>query len=79
MRVPRTEATNEERLQAPTLPTEKLYGGAPKIWDRVTAMPTSQDIQVVKRRVAQRTTGEASMQNGRMSVFQNETWLTYPL
>lgn len=54
-----SEATNEETLVAPTLPTEKLYGGAEKICDSVREIRTSHEMQVVKRRVAQRTTGEA--------------------
>jgi len=74
--VPRTEATKDERLVSPTDVTEKLYGGAEKICERVIEMPTSHEMQVVKRRVAHNTAGEASMTKGRNTVFKNETWLT---
>lgn len=79
MAVASIEATNELRLLQPTAVMEKLYGEAEKICDRVTEMPTSQDIQVVNRSVAQRTAGEASSEKGLNNVFQKETWLTYPL
>jgi hypothetical protein len=59
MSVPMSEATNDETLVAPTLPTEKLYGGAEKICESVREISTSQEMQVVNSRVAQRTTGEA--------------------
>ena len=74
--VPRTDATKDERLVSPTAVTEKLYGGAEKICESVIEIPTSQEMQVVKRRVAQSTAGEASMTKGRNRVLKNETWLT---
>jgi len=77
--VPRREATNDERLVSPTAVTEKLYGDAEKICESVIEIPTSQEMQVVKRSVAQSTAGEASMTNGRKTVLMKETWLTYPL
>ncbi len=73
--VPRREATKDERLLSPTAVTEKLYGGAEKICERVMEIPTSHEIQVVKRRFAHNTAGEASMTKGRNMVFNNETWL----
>ena len=79
MSVPRRDATNDERLVRPTADTEKLYGGAEKICESVMEMPTSHEMQVVKRSVAQRTAGDPSMTKGRNMVFQNDTWLTYPL
>ena len=77
-RVASTDAINEDKFVKPTEVTEKLYGGAEKICESVTEIPTSQEIQVVKRRVAQSTAGEASMTNGRQVVLMRETWLTYP-
>ncbi|GMF69532.1 unnamed protein product [Aspergillus oryzae] len=59
LKVPRTDATKDDKFVAPTPITEKLYGGAEKIWDRVREMPTSHAIQLVKRSTAQRTGGEA--------------------
>lgn len=70
-RVPMSEATKEERFVAPTTSTEKLYGGAEKIWERVREMPTSHEIHVVKRITAQSTAGDASRKNGRIRVLQN--------
>lgn len=58
--VPRTDATKEDRLVAPTPTTEKSYGGAEKICERVREMPTSHDMHVVKRSTAHRTGGEES-------------------
>jgi hypothetical protein len=58
---------------APTALTEKLYGGAEKICDRVMEIKTSQDMQMVKRSVAHMTIGDKMRTNGRMSVLQNET------
>ena len=60
VRVPRTDETKDERFVAPTPTTEKLYGGAEKIWDRVREIPTSQEMHVVKRRIAHRTGGDAT-------------------
>jgi len=77
--VPRSDATKEERFVNPTEVTEKLYGGAEKICESVTEMPTSHEMQVVNKSVAQSTAGEASITNGRKMVFRNETWLIYPL
>jgi hypothetical protein len=71
--VPRREATKAERLVRPTALTEKLYGGAEKICERVIEIPTSHEMQVVKRRVAQSTAGEPSNTNGRKIVLKNET------
>lgn len=79
MRVPSKEATKDDKFVRPTDVTEKLYGGAEKICERVMEIPTSQEIQVVNRRVAQSTAGEASMAKGRNTVLRNEMWLTYPL
>lgn len=59
-RVPSTDATKADRFVAPTPTTEKLYGGAEKIWDRVRDMPTSHEMHVVKSRMAQRTGGDAT-------------------
>jgi hypothetical protein len=59
VRVPSTDATKEDRFVAPTPTTEKLYGGAEKICDRVREIPTSHEMHVVKRRTAQRTGGDA--------------------
>ena len=75
-RVPRNEATNEDRVVRPTAVTEKLYGGAEKIWDSVMEMPTSQEMHVVNNSVAQRTAGERRRKNGRTSVSKYETWFT---
>lgn len=58
--VPRTDATKEAMFVAPTAPTEKLYGGAENICDRVREIATSHEMQVVNRSVAQSTAGEAS-------------------
>lgn len=58
--VPSTDATKEERLVAPTPMTEKLYGGAEKICDKVKEMPTSHEMHVVNSSTAQRTGGDAS-------------------
>jgi len=71
--VPRRDATNEERFVSPTAVTERLYGGAEKICESVMEMPTSHEIQVVKRSVAQSTGGEESMTNGRNMVLAKET------
>jgi len=49
MTVPSSEAANDDRLVRPTAVTEKLYGGAEKICDRVIEMPTSQEMQVVNK------------------------------
>lgn len=57
--VPRTEATKEDKFVAPTLTTEKLYGGAEKICERVREIPTSHEMHVVKSNTAHRTAGEA--------------------
>jgi len=74
--VPRREATKDERFVNPTDVTEKLYGGAEKICESVTEIPTSHEMQVVNRRVAQSTAGDASMTKGRKTVLRNETWFT---
>ena len=71
--VPIVEATNDDKFDAPTALTEKLYGGAEKICDRVTEMRTSHEISTVKRSVAQTTMGEANMMNGRSRVRQKDT------
>jgi hypothetical protein len=47
--VPRRDAMNDERLVSPTTVTEKLYGGAEKICESVMEIPTSHEMQVVKR------------------------------
>jgi hypothetical protein len=60
VRVPSTEATKEDRFVAPTPTTEKLYGGAEKIWDRVREITTSHEMHVVKRGIAHRTGGDAT-------------------
>ena len=57
--VPSTDATKEERLVAPTPMTEKLYGGAEKICDKVREMPTSHEMHVVNSSTAHRTGGDA--------------------
>jgi hypothetical protein len=44
----------------------------------VTEIPTSQEIQVVKRRVAQRTTGEARRVNGRSMILKRLSWELKP-
>jgi hypothetical protein len=59
MSVPRTEATKDDKLVAPTATTEKLYGGAEKICESVREMPTSHEIHVVNSNTAHRTAGEA--------------------
>ena len=74
-RVPKRDATKEDRLVRPTAATEKLYGGAENICESVMEIPTSQEMQVVKRRVAHMTAGDLSMTKGRKIVFKNETWL----
>lgn len=74
--VPRRDATKDERLVSPTAVTEKLYGGAEKICESVMEMPTSHEMQVVKRSVAHSTAGDASITKGRNTVFKNDTWLT---
>ena len=71
--VPSIDATNDERFVRPTDDTEKLYGGAEKICERVTEMPTSHEIQVVKSRVAHSTAGDPSILNGRRRVLKKET------
>jgi hypothetical protein len=45
----------------------------------VIEMPTSHEMQVVKRRVAQSTAGDPRSMNGRKIVFKKDTWLIYPL
>lgn len=72
-------AMKDDKLVSPTADSEKLYGGAEKIWDSVMDIPTSQEIQVVKSNVAHTTAGEASIVNGRTMVLSKETWFTYPL
>lgn len=79
MRVASSEAMKEDKLVNPTALTEKLYGGAPNICERVMEIPTSHEIQVVKRSVAQSTAGDASIMKGRKMVLIRETLLTYPL
>jgi len=74
--VPISEATKDDKLVAPTDRTEKLYGGAEKIWEIVMEIPTNQEIHVVKSRVAHSTAGDARRRNGRTMVESNETWLT---
>lgn len=71
-------ATNEDRFVAPTAMTEKLYGGAEKIWDRVMEMRTSHEMHVVNSRVAQATMGEARKKKGRTSVRQKDVESQYP-
>lgn len=70
--VPSTDATKDDTFVAPTELTEKLYGGAEKIWEMVMEMPTSHDIQVVKSRVAHKTEGEAKRKKGRSIVDHSE-------
>ena len=72
------EATNDDKFVRPTADTEKLYGGAEKICESVTEIPTSHEMQVVKSRVAQSTAGDPSIMNGRNSVLKKETWFMYP-
>jgi hypothetical protein len=72
-RVASKDAINEDTLVAPTALTEKLYGGAEKICDSVMEIKTSHEMQIVKSSVAQRTTGLASITNGRKKVLQKET------
>ena len=67
------DATNEETFVAPTSLTEKLYGGAEKICDKVIDIRTSQDIHIVNNNVAHITTGLAIITNGRMNVLQKDT------
>jgi hypothetical protein len=74
-KVANNDATKDETLVAPTALTEKLYGGAEKICDKVMEINTSHEIQIVKSSVAHITTGLMSTTNGRMKVRQNETWL----
>lgn len=74
--MPRREATKEDKFVSPTALTEKLYGGAENIWERTIEMPTSQEMQVVKRRVAHSTAGEARRAKGRKTVLKKLTWLT---
>ena len=50
----------DKRLVSLTAVTGKLYGGAEKIWENVMEIPTSHEMQVVKRIVAQRTAGDPS-------------------
>ena len=71
--VARTDATKDETLVAPTELTEKLYGGAEKICDRVMEINTSQDMQMVNSSVAHMTIGDNMRTNGRMRVLQKET------
>jgi hypothetical protein len=73
-KVASNEATKEDTFVAPTALTEKLYGGAEKICDNVMEIKTSQEMQIVKSRVAHMTTGLASITKGRMKVLQKETW-----
>jgi hypothetical protein len=72
-RVPRRDATKDDKLVRPTAETEKLYGAAENICESVMEIPTSQEMQVVKRRVAHRTAGDLSMAKGRKIVLTNET------
>lgn len=72
-KVPNKLATKLDRFVRPTAETEKLYGGAEKIWESVMEIPTSHDIQVVKSKVAHNTAGELSITNGRKTVLRNET------
>lgn len=73
-----SDAMNEDTFVAPTALTEKLYGGAEKICDKVIEIRTSQEIQIVNNSVAHITTGLANVANGRRNVRQNETWSQYP-
>lgn len=73
--VPRSDATKDDKFVRPTAVIEKLYGGAEKIWERVMEIPTSQEMQVVKRRVAHRTAGEPSIMKGRKMVLKKDVWL----
>jgi hypothetical protein len=73
-----SEATKEDKLVAPTAETLKLYGGAEKICERVIEMRTSQEMQIVKSRVAHATIGERIMKKGLRMVLQNETLSQYP-
>jgi hypothetical protein len=68
-----SDATNDETFVAPTALTEKLYGGAEKICDNVIEIKTSQDMQIVKSRVAHMTTGLMITTKGRKNVRQKET------
>lgn len=65
-------ATKDDRLQAPTAATEKLYGGAEKICESVMEMRTSHEMQTVNSSVAQDTIGDVSRVKGRMNVRQND-------
>jgi hypothetical protein len=67
------DATNDETFVAPTALTEKLYGGAEKICDSVIEIKTSQDMQIVKSKVAHMTTGLMITTKGRKNVRQKET------
>lgn len=67
-----TEATKDDTLVAPTELTEKLYGGAEKICDKVIEMSTSQEMQIVNNNVAHITTGDSMSTNGRSSVLQKD-------
>jgi len=71
--VPSNEATKADKFVNPTAVTEKLYGGAENICERVIEMPTSHEMQVVNKIVDQITTGDASMLNRRNSVLRNPT------
>ena len=74
-KVASNDATKDEILVAPTALTEKLYGGAEKICDKVIEINTSHEIQIVKRSVAHMTTGLMSTTNGRMNVRQKDIGL----
>lgn len=65
-------ATKEDRLEAPTAATEKLYGGAEKICESVIEIRTSHEMQVVNKSVAHATMGDVSRVNGRMDVRQKD-------
>lgn len=49
---------------APTAVTEKLYGWAEKIWERLMEMPTSQEMQMEKRIEPQKTGSDTTMIKG---------------
>jgi len=73
--VPRSDATKDDRFVTPTAVVEKLYGGAENIWETVMEISPSQEMLVVKRRVAHKTAGEPSIMKGRKTVLKKDVWL----
>lgn len=76
MSAPKSEATSEDEFVRPKAVAEKLYSGAERICTSVMGIPTSQETQVVKRRVAHSTAGDTSIMNGRNIVLRKETRFT---